>query len=259
MRRVVLAVLAVILVNLPWAHDAWIQHRLDASGVPTVATVVAHTHHDGRNFISYRFSRTVDPQQHLYDAVVTDQAYRDAVSTGRLSATVLKGSPSSNRVVGEVTGSQVVVIAAVGDAIIALVLGFSLLRRRRSGRLRVVAVEDDLVTVAVGRLELIARLADDPASRALAPTVGSTLKAVLYLVPEDDIDEGPPLGEVEHLGGSEYRIAGRVRATTPVRTELMLDNGYVVVVASDEVAHLAELRGPAQVTGHLLLAAHALV
>ncbi|MGN6160236.1 MAG: hypothetical protein ACTHOG_00880 [Marmoricola sp.] len=114
MRRIVLAAVAVILVNLPWAHDAWIQHRLDTSGVHATATIVEHSHRRGQNFVSYRFPTAIDPRQHLYDAVVSDQAYRAAVATGHLPATILRGSPGSNRLQGEVTGSQVIVIAVLG-------------------------------------------------------------------------------------------------------------------------------------------------
>lgn len=253
MRRVVLAVLAVILVNLPWAHDAWVQHQLDSSGVHTTVTIVEHTQRAGRNFVSFRFSRSIDPKQHLYDAVVSGQAYRRASATGRLDATVLKGSPASNRIEGEVTGSQVVVIAAVGDAIIVLLSTVAVLRRRRWSRFRVAAVDGDLVTFRMGGLQLTAQLADDPNSQALSPTPGTQIHTALYLAPEDDVEEGPPLGEVTHLGGAEYRIAGRVRAISARRTDLVLDNGYVLAVISDEVAHTAELRGPAVATGRLIL------
>jgi hypothetical protein len=255
MRRVVLAVVAVILVNLPWAHDAWVQHQLDTSGVHTTATIVQHSHKRGQNFVAFRFSKSIDPKERLYDAVVTDRAYQEAISTGRLPATVLKGSPASNRVEGEVTGSQVIVIAAVGDAIILVLLTFTLLRRRRWSSLRVIGVEDDLVTIKLGRLELTAELADDADTRArLRPVAGSSVRGVLYLVPDDDVEEGPPLGEVTHLGGAQYRVAGRVRAVSPTHTDLVLDNGYVLLVTSDEVEQVVELRGPAAATGRLILA-----
>lgn len=255
MRRVVLAVVAVVLVNLPWAHDAWVQHQLDTSGVHTIATIVEHSQKRGQNFVSFRFSRTIDPRQHLYDAVVTDRAYQQATATGRLPATVLKGSPSANRVQGEITGSQVIVIAAVGDAIIVLVVTFTLLRRRRWSRFRVLAVDGDLVTFRLGRLELTAELSDDPDTRArIQPTVGAVVRGVVYLAAADDVEQGPPLGEVTQATGSEYRIAGRVRALSPARTDVALDNGYVLPVVGDEVAHVAELRGPAMATGRLILA-----
>lgn len=255
MRRVLLIVVAVILVNLPWANDAWVQHQLDGSGVPTTAFVVRHARTHGQNFVSYRFSPSVDPRQHLYDAVVTDRAYRIASTTGRLRATVLRGSPGSNRVDGEVTGSGVIVIAVIGDAIILLLLAFAIRRSRRWSRLRVTRVEGDLVTVMLGGLTLTATLADDPDTAALHPTVGDALRARLFLVASEDVVEGPPLGGVTHLGGAEYRIAGRVHAMTPVRTELVLDNGYVLSVVGDDVEHVAEVRGPAVVVGTLVLSA----
>ena len=255
MRRVILAALAVILVNLPWAHDAWIQHQLDSSGVHTTATIVEHTQKSGQNFVSFRFSRAIDPRQHLYDAVVSDQAYREAVTTGRLPATVLKGSPGSNRVEGEQTGFQVIVIAVIGDAIIALLLTFTLWRRRRWSSFRVTAVEGDLVTLTVGNLRLTAEVADDADTRSrIAPTVGARIRGALYLEPLDDVEEGPPLGEVTHLQGADYRIAGRVRSTSATRTDLILENGFVLPIVGDEVTHAVELRGPAVATGRLVLA-----
>ena len=255
MRRVLLAIVAVILVNLPWANDAWVQHRLDSSGVPATAIIVRHTHAHGQNFVSYRFSPGVDPQQHLYDAVLTDRAYRLASTTGRLPATVLKGSPGSNRVEGEVTGPQVIVIAAIGDAIILLLLGFTIRRTRRWSRLRVLALDGELIRLRLGDLELTAELADDVDTAALRPIVGSTLRACLYLAATEDVVEGPPLGEIVPLGGADYRIAGRVRSSDPARTELALDNGYVLVVVGDAVDHVAEVGGPAVAVGRLMLAA----
>lgn len=255
MRRVLLVLVAAILVNLPWANDAWVQHRLDDSGVSTTAFVVKHARAHGQNFVSYRFSRAVDPGQHLYDAVVTDRSYRLATTTGRLQATVLRGSPGSNRVEGEVTGSAVIVIAAIGDAIILVLLGFAIRRRRRWSRLRVTDVDGELVTVRLGGLVLTAMLSDDPDTAALHPAVGDALRARLFLVASEDVVEGPPLGEVTHLGHAEYRVAGRVRATSPVRTELVLDNGYVLSIVGDDIDHVAEVRGPAAAVGRLVLSA----
>lgn len=255
MRRVLLIVVAVVLVNLPWANDAWVQHRLDDSGVPTTAFIVKHARTHGQNFVSYRFSRAVDPRQHLYDAVVTDRAYRTATTSGRLTATVLRGSPASNRVEGEVTGSAVIVIAAIGDAIILVLLGFAIRRSRRWSRLRVTGVDGELVTVMLGGLALTAALSDDPDTAVVHPAVGDSVRASLFLVATEDVVEGPPLGEITPLGGADYRIAGRVRATGPVRTELILENGYVLPVVGEDVDHLAEVRGPAVAVGRLMLSA----
>lgn len=255
MRRVLLAVVALVLVNLPWANDAWVQHRLDTSGVPTTAIVVKHTHAHGQNFVSYRFSPAVDPHQHLYDAVLTDRAYGVASTTGRLAATVLPGSPGSNRVEGEVTGPQVIVIAAIGDAIILLLLGVTVRRSRRWLRLRVIAVDGELVTLQLGGLEVTAELADDADTVALRPAAGGRLRGSLYLAATEDVVEGPPLGEVVPLGGADYRIAGRVRSVGPAHTDLALDNGYVLPVLGDDVDHVAEVRGPGVAVGRLMLAA----
>lgn len=256
MRRIVLAVVAILLVNLPWAHDAWVQHQLDSSGIHTSVTVVHHTEKRGQNFISFRFSPSVDPKQHLYDAVVDGHAYRKATTTGHLGATFLQGSPASNRVEGEVTGSQVIVIAVIGNAIILLILGFVIRRRRRWSRLRVTSVDGELVTFSLGDMELTAELADDADTLAtVKPVVGGVLRAALSLVPSEDVVAGPPLGEVTHLGGAEYRIAGRVRSMSSTHTDLALDNGYVLLVRGDEVDHDAEVRGPALAVGRLVLAA----
>lgn len=255
MRRAVIAVIAVILVNLPWANDAWVQHRIDSSGVRVQATVVKDAQRQGNDFLSYRLPRSIDPKQHLFGVQVTPSAYRQAVASGHIAARVVPGNPNDNRLDGQVTGSLVTVVAAVGDAIILLLLYVSMRRRRRWTRFKVTAAEGDVITVTTGGEQLILQLADDPDTMsAIHPTVGATVRGALYLVPRDDVVEGPPIGEITHLRGPEYRIAGRVRSVNDVRTDVLLENGFLMPVVSDEVEHHAELRGPATATGILMLA-----
>lgn len=256
MRRVVFAVIAVVLVNLPWANDAWVQHQISSSGVDVQATVVKDAQKHGDNFLSYRLPASTDPQQHLYGVQVSAQAYRDAVASGHITARVVPGSPGKNTPRGQTTSPLVYVIAAIGDAIIALLLGVAVIRRRRWTRFTVKAVDDDLLTVETGSTELTVRLAEDPETqKRIHPAIGARIRGVLYLVPDQDVVEGPPIGEITHLEAATYRIAGRVRAVSPVRTDVMLENGYVMAVIGDEVEHEAELRGAVTATGTLLLAA----
>ncbi|MGN6160237.1 MAG: hypothetical protein ACTHOG_00885 [Marmoricola sp.] len=143
--------------------------------------------------------------------------------------------------------------------IIALIAGFVILHRRRWSRLRVVAVDGDLVTVTLGDLTVTAELAEDAGSQALRPEPGRALRAALHLVPSEDVEEGPPIGHVTQLTGPDYRVAGRVRATSPTHTDIVLENGYVLRVVGGEVAHSAELRGPAEVMGRLTMSAKRLM
>lgn len=255
MRRVVLAVIAIVLVNLPWANDAWIQHRLDTSGKTVVVTVKDESHKNGEYFVSYWLPKNVDIKHTLYGVQVSEETYQKALDKQPLTARVLPGTPNENRLEGQVTGSIVIVIAVIGDAIILLLLYFSIRRSRRWTRLKVTAVEDDLVTAMSNGEQLTFQLADDPDTRALIhPVVGATIRGTLYLVPHDDVVEGPPIGEITHIEGSDYRVAGRVRAVTNARTDILLENGFLMPVLNDEVEHEAELRGPATATGTLMLA-----
>lgn len=257
MRRVLLAVIAVILVNLPWANDAWVQHRLDTSGKTVVVTVKSESHKSGEYFISYWLPKTIDPAHHLYGVQVSKATYEKAkqVPSQPITARAIPGSPNDNRLEGQVTGSIVIVIAVVGDAIIALLLFVSFRRRRRWTQFKVITREDDVVTGRANGEKLTFQLADDPDTVSrIRPEVGTTIRGQLYLVPRKDVVEGPPIGEITHLQGPEYRIAGRARAVSTVRTDILLENGFLMPVISDEVGHEAELRGAASATGTLMLA-----
>ncbi|HWU32454.1 MAG TPA: hypothetical protein VN108_06250 [Marmoricola sp.] len=255
MRRVLLAIVAVVLVNLPWANDAWVQHRLDSSGKTVPVTVKDESRKNGESFVSYWLPKDVDPKHHLYGVQVSEETYQRAVDKQPLTARVIPGSPNDNRLEGQVTGSIVIVIAAVGDAIIALLLLMSIRRHRRWRQFKVVSVEDDIVTAMTGGEQLTFQLADDQDTLSrLRPGVGATIRGELYLVPRDDVVDGPPIGEITHLRGPEYRMAGRARAVSAVRTDILLENGFVMPVIGDEVRHEAELRGPATATGTLMLA-----
>jgi len=254
MRRFVLAVIAVVLVNLPWANDAWVQHRIDADGVDVQATVVKDAQKHGDNYLSYRLPPEIDADQRLYGAQVSAQAYEAARATGTITARVVKGSPQDNRLEGQVTGSLVVVIAVVGDIIIALLLAVATWRRRRWRTFVVVKVDDDELTVRSGGDELVVQVAEDEETlRKVTAVVGAKFRGVLSLIPAEDLVEGPPLGEFTHVEGSTYRIAGRVRAMSTIHTDVLLENGYVLRVLSDEVEHEGEMRGPVATSGTLVL------
>lgn len=246
MRRVILSLVAVVLVNLPWANDAWVEHRIDSQGVHVTATVVKDAQKHGDNFVSYRLPKKFDPKQTLYGVQVSKSAYTAAVSRGTIEAQVIPGHPNDNRLQGQVTGSLVYVIAGVGNAIVAIVLGSVLLRRRRWTRFAVTAVEGDLVTVRTGSDTLTVVLEEPPA-------VGTKLRGSLHLVPSEDVVEGPPIGEVTHLEGARYRIVGRAKKVGPTQTDITLENGVVLPAISDEVEHEAELRGPVLAVGTLVL------
>ncbi|MFL6003669.1 MAG: hypothetical protein ACJ72P_12730 [Nocardioides sp.] len=130
MRRLVL-LLAVILVNLPAVHQAWTDHRIAADGRDVEATVLDARTINGRHLVDYRLPDDLDPGRNTFSARVDDAAYELARESDRLAVRVIPGRPGANRPDGEVS-SPLLVVAAVGaDAILLVIGGLWLYRRRR--------------------------------------------------------------------------------------------------------------------------------
>lgn len=250
MRRLLLLVVVAVLVNLPWVHEAYVDHRISAEGRDVRARVVKHQSVRGRDFVSYRLPSTVDPGRRTYGARLDATHFADAVRTGVLEVRVVPGHPSENRPAGEVGSDVFVVIALVGDLILGLVIAVAWWRRRRWSRRLVVAIDGDLVTFTLAGATLTART-DWPLLDGLA--VGGHVRGRLVLVAETDVLPAGPVGEVEHLGGGRYRLRGRVSDVSRTHTDLRLESGLVLLVRSGDHRNRADLREPAEVTGTLTL------
>ena len=128
--RALVVLVAVFLVNLPAAHQAWTDHQIDSDGRDVAAIVLQARTIDGRHLVDYRLPEAVDPAGNRFSASIDAETYRHARSSHRLAVRVIPGRPGANRPDGEVS-SPIFVVAAVGaDAILLLIAAVWLMRRR---------------------------------------------------------------------------------------------------------------------------------
>jgi hypothetical protein len=137
MRRVLLLVVAAVLVNLPWAHESWVGHRIDRDGRDVRATLVAHRDVGDRHFVSFRLPADVDPDRRTFSARLDQAHYDAAVAADAVEVRVVPAHPTYNRPAGEVGGNVFLVAAVVGDVVLLGVVAMLWWRRRinRAGRL----------------------------------------------------------------------------------------------------------------------------
>ena len=243
--------LALALVNLPWLHEAWTDHRIATAGVPVAARVLdAHAVGD-RYFVDYRLPPGRDPGHQRFAARVDASTYRHAVATRLLRVRVVPGQPALNRPVGEVGTGLFVVIAVVGDVLLAAVIALLWWRRRRWVR-RIVRVEGDLVTFSVGDHELTAAASRSWADRR---TPGEVLRAPVHVEAVGDLLPALPLGELAQREGATWLLRGRVVDVDRQRVVLRLDDGLTLTVLPGPFRNRADLREYAEVTGRLVIAA----
>jgi len=129
--RLLVVVVAVFLVNLPAAHQAWTDHQLATDGIDVEATVVHARTVNGRHLVDYRLPEEVDPAGNSFSASLDDETFARAEASHRLAVRVIAGRPGANRPEGE-ESSPIFLVAAIGaDAILLLIAAAWLFRRRR--------------------------------------------------------------------------------------------------------------------------------
>jgi hypothetical protein len=128
--RLLVILVAVIVVNLPMAHQAWTDHQISADGRDVEATVLDARTIEGRHLVDYRLPRSVDPDGRRFSASIDAETFRHADSSHRLAVRVIPGRPGATRAAGEVS-SPIFVVAAVGADAILLLIGMAWLYRRR--------------------------------------------------------------------------------------------------------------------------------
>lgn len=250
MRRLLLVLVVLVLVNLPWAHEAWTGHRIDASGQDVSATVVRSQTVRGRHFVEFRLPVGIDPGQRTYTARIDDATYPAVQRTETLPVRAVPGDPALNRPAGEVGSELFVVVGVIGDLILGLVAVLLWSRRRRWTRQVVTGIDGRVLTFEMAGMSLTA-FADQALVAGLA--VGDRASGRLSLRAESDVLPAPPVGEVAQLNGARYRIRGRVSDVGKSHTDLELDNGLVLPVRTGDFRNRADLREAAEVTGVLEL------
>ncbi|MFL6059663.1 MAG: hypothetical protein ACJ72E_00425 [Marmoricola sp.] len=131
--RVLLFVFVVFLVNLPYAHETWTDHRITAHGHEVVAEVLDARDLHGSYLVDYRLPAEEDPKRTKFSASVDEVTYEHARDSEVLAVRVLRGHPGENRPDGLVPSSLFTVVAVAGDAVLLLILALALYRRRHPG------------------------------------------------------------------------------------------------------------------------------
>jgi hypothetical protein len=145
LKNVLLVGLVVVMINLPFVHGRWQQHRIDRDGVAVVATVTDHDEDDGQRIVTFEVADT-DDQPGFGGTVEVDEAtYDDAITTQQVQVHVLPGSSTVWRVEGQTDNDIGLVITVVADIFL---LALVLLLLRFGSRLR-----QDMVLVATEDLE----------------------------------------------------------------------------------------------------------
>lgn len=131
--RVLLFIAVAILVNLPYAHERWIDHRIETRGVTVAAIVLSEREINDRYLVEYQLPVDFDRNKTTYSAAVDVQTFESARASDRIAVRVVKGDPDKNRPLGLVPSSLFKVIAISADAVlvlIALVFGWRRLNRK---------------------------------------------------------------------------------------------------------------------------------
>jgi hypothetical protein len=145
LKNALLVALVVVMINLPFVHGTWQDHRLDQDGVDHAATLTDHEKRDGKLLVSFELQRT-DDQPAIAGEVPVDRAtYDAAVASDRVTVRALPGSATVWRVEGESRGNLGLVITVVADVFLLVLV---LLLLRFGARLR-----QEMVLVATEDLE----------------------------------------------------------------------------------------------------------
>ncbi|MCW2786795.1 MAG: hypothetical protein JWP74_3312 [Marmoricola sp.] len=132
MRAAVVFLVVLFLVNLPVAHEKWIDHRVAGHGHHVAAIVLGADELHGHYLVSYRLPRSEDKHGTRFSASVDESTYELARETHRLDVLAVSGKPDQNRPVGMESSSLFTVIA---DAVLLLIALGAWYRRRHPGRL----------------------------------------------------------------------------------------------------------------------------
>jgi hypothetical protein len=251
-RRVAVVLVALFLVNLPFVHQTLSDREVARSGRLVDASVTAARTVNGRHLVDYRLPASADPDRTRYSARLDRATYALARETRVLPVRAVPGKPSANRPEGEV-GSPLFAVVAVGADALLLLVGALLWRRwRRWSMHEVLAVDEELVTLA-SRGQTVT--VEAPAGWRGGLAVGDRVAGSLTLIADGDVVPGPPLRGFEHVSGAQYVARGRVLDARAGRVELELEDGFRLTVDTGGHRIRADIRDSTEVRGVLRLAA----
>jgi hypothetical protein len=143
--NVLLVGLVVVMVNLPFVHSSWQDHRLDSDGHDLVLPVTGHEARGDERFVRFEVKDVAGYPDFSASAAVDLATYDDAVASRHVQVRVLKGSTAVWRVHGATTSHVGLVVTVVADVSLLVMV---LLLVRFGSRLR-----QEMVLVATEDLE----------------------------------------------------------------------------------------------------------
>ncbi len=143
--KILLVALVVVMINLPFVHSTWQDHRIDQDGVDVTAAVTDHDEAGGKLFVTFAIPETPDQPAFAGRVRVDEAAYDDAVATRQVQVRLLPGSTTVWEVEGESESSMGLVITVIADVSLLVLV---LLLLRFGSRLR-----QEMVLVATEDLE----------------------------------------------------------------------------------------------------------
>lgn len=250
-----LLVFVLALVNLPLAHETWVDHRITTQGRETRAQVFGARSVRGQYFVNYRLSRAIDPARTSWSARLDPDSYRLAQQNRDLAVRYVPGHPEQNRPVGEATTNLLWVVTPFADVVLLLLIAMIWYRRRifRGLLVHTTDVAEGTVTLDLAGLQV----------EALAPPgwldgvrQGQRVNGSVHLVAGRDVNPSTPGEALRQIGaaGAEYVVHGRVSNVAPRRITLLLDapeSTYPLHVEFGEVRVRADLREYAETEGIL--------
>jgi len=139
-------VVALLVINVPYAVHQWQLHRLGSDGIQVTATVVSADHTGGDVVLGFRLPASVDPDRKVRSARVDATAGAAAEQAGEVDVRVLEGHPAVYELDGQRRGHGATIATLGADLLVLLVV---LLSWRLGSRLR----RPPLVAVALGDVE----------------------------------------------------------------------------------------------------------
>ena len=253
MSRVAVLLLALFLVNLPFAQELRFERDVERSGRPAVAEVLATQTVGERHFVDYRLPGSLDPARVRYSARVDEPTYTAAEESGEVPVEVVPGRPEGHRVVGQV-GSRVFLVVALGADLLLLLGALAYWRRRRRWRLHDVlgvgaGQAEGTASLRWGELELTAVVPSGWGSRVRP---GDRVPGALHLAADGDVmPSRVPSEGIEQIAGTAYVVRGRVRDARAGRVDLDVGSNLVLRVQTGTHRIRADLRDSAEVSGVL--------
>jgi hypothetical protein len=247
-RRLVLLLFVLFLVNLPVVSQHLAERTLDRKGRDVVATVVDSTRRDGHDYLDYRLPEDVDPQRTRYSVEVDDASFEQARTTHQLAVRVVPGQPRTNRPVGAGSGHTFLVVALLGDAVMLVIAWLWWRRRQRWHRFEVLEVQPGQVRLRGTAGDLVAAAPEPWTDRV---QVGRRVAGGYHLAAEEDLLPGPPLSGLEQQAGPMYVVSGRVVDTRAGWALLELADGLRIRVETGPHRIRADIRESTEVRGVL--------